>query len=345
VRTWKNKQKRRQYQTHVRELKSTRRRKLWIKTKRQKLEGKSLKQREFYEAKRYAEHINAPDEFSINRNPNEAFKFIASLKGYKNRSNVKAVFISLRKCTYISNGAIALMISAIKELKAVGIKVSGSYPLDKAARSKLEKSGFFNFVIGYVSEENEITLNTIIQQGVDVVDSAAVAPLVLKAMNVVWGQPFRNQRLQSLLIELMANTVNHAFTSNKRSNWYLSISSDQSQKKVSFTFIDNGLGINRTLNVKFVEKIKYLFLTSEEQILKAAFDGKFGSRTKERKRGRGLPNVKKCFTENYISNLVVIANNVKFDFKSDTTQCLQYEFEGTCYYWELDLNCVSWKIL
>lgn len=344
MRNSKDKTKRRQYRAQIRALKSSKRRKDWIKAKRKSLQGTSLRQRTFQETKRHATTVKAPVEFSINKKPNETFKFIALLKSYR-KSHIKALFILLRDCTYISNGAIALMISAIKELKTFGIKVSGSYPHDKSVRTILEKSGFFNFVFGYVSEENKTTLNTIIQQGTDVVDAVAVAPLVLKAMNVVWGQPYRNPRLQSLLIELMANTVNHAFVGNKRSNWYLSMSINQSHKKVSFTFIDNGQGINRTLNVKFVEKIKSLFLSSDEEILKAAFDGKFGSRTRERKRGRGLPNVKKCFIENYISNLTVVANDVYYDFKSDSTKNLIHGFEGTCYYWELDLTCEPWKIL
>lgn len=228
MRLWKDKNKRRHYQSYIRELKAVRRRKSWLKSKRGRLEGKTHGQREFQEVRRQAQQIKAPEVFSINRNPNGVFEFIGVLKNYKNRSNFKGLFIALTHCEYISNGAIALMISAIKELKLVGVKVSGNYPRDKAVRTILEKSGFFNFVIGYVSEENKITLNTIIQQGFDVVDSAAVAPLVLKAMNVVWGKFYRNPKIQSLLIELMANTVNHAFAENKKSKWYLSISSDQS---------------------------------------------------------------------------------------------------------------------
>ncbi|RYX84646.1 ATP-binding protein [bacterium] len=327
-----------------RERKAVKRRKLWLNLKRKGLEGKSVKQRRFLEAQRYAVRVKVPVEFSIKRQPDKVFEFIATLKNFKKR-NVKAIFIQLKYCTYISNGAIALIISAIEELKTSGIKVSGSYPVDKKTRTILEKSGFFNYVIGNISEENKITLNTILQQGTDVVNSAAVAPLVLKAMEYVWGQPYRNPRVQSLLIELMANTVNHAFPGNKKSKWHLSMSTTPNENKVSFTFIDNGQGINRTLNIKFVDKIKALFLDSSNAVLKAAFDGKFGSRTKERIRGRGLPSVKRCYSENYISNLVVIANDVYLDFGKNQVKKLVKEFEGTCYYWELDLNCTPWKIL
>lgn len=345
MRATKDKYKRHQYQRQLRQLKSLKRRKAWLKAKRKYFQGKSASQREFYETKRQATPVDAPSVFSIKQNPNKVFQFIALLKSFRLKKQVKAVFISLKDCTYISNGAVALMISVIKELKSFNIKVSGSYPDDKPTRAILEKSGFFDFVIGNVSEENRVTPNTILQQGTDVVDSEIITPLVLKSMKFLYGKPYRNQRIQSLLIELMANTVNHAFAVNKTSKWYLSISPDEENKKVMFTFIDNGQGISNTLNLKFFDKIASLFLGSNGQILQAAFDGKFGSRTKERKRGRGLPSIKKCFTENFISNLVVITNNVFLDFKSNETQLLDYNFDGTCYYWELDLNCVQWNIL
>lgn len=341
----RSKKKLRTSRAQLRELKSRRRRRKWLKAKQRRLQGLTPYQKEYKLARTKAHVAKVPDIFCIQKYPNEVFKFISLLKGLKNKSRVKAVFISMRDCTEISNGVIALVISAIKELKLSDIKVSGNYPIDKATRSTLEKSGFFNFVIGNILEENKTTLNTILQQGTDVVDPVLVAPLVTKAMSVVWGQPFRNPRVQSLLVELMANTVNHAFKSTKKSKWYISMSVDQAKKIVSFTFIDNGQGINATLNLKFSEKIKIFLLNSSEEIVAAAFDGKFGSRTKERKRGRGLPNIKKCFTENYISNLIVITNDVYHSFESGTSRRLSNPFDGTCYYWELDLNCASWKIL
>lgn len=331
------------YRAQVRSLKAVRRRKAWLQRKRKSQLGVSKRRRAFYESKKRAFPIKAPKNFSIKRNSHEVFKFIADLKGLKDRRNISEVFIELEHCTYISSGAIALMIAAINELK--DIEVTGSYPKDKGIKTVLEKSGFFNFVMGNVSEENKVSLNTIIQKGVASVDASAVAPLVVKAMNFLRGRPYRNPRIQSLLVELMANTVNHAFLKTKNSKWILSMNCDEENNKVAFTFIDNGQGILHTLNLKFKNLIKSLLLNSNEDILLNAFYGKFGSRTNQRKRGRGLPNIKRCFSENYIKNLVVISNDVYLDFEGNQTKKLKHAFDGTCYYWEVDLTCEQWNIL
>jgi len=306
--------KKHQRSVQLKALKLRRKRFAWLKSKNRSAIGRNIHQRQFDDVVKQALHLTVPTNFSIRNHPDEAFMFIARLKNIANHTKTRNVHISLRNCKYISNGAIAL-----------------------------EKSGFFNFVYGNVSEENKQTINTIVQQGINVVEPEIIAPLVTQAMKSVWGAPYRNQRVQSLLIELMANSVNHAFKTKKDRRWYLSISHDNDN--VSFTFIDNGQGICKTLNLKFLDKIKSLYLFSNTEIISAAFDGKFGSRTKERKRGRGLPNVKKCFSENYISNLVVITNNIYYDFKTNSTRKLKYEFDGTCYYWELNINCISWNNL
>jgi anti-anti-sigma regulatory factor len=345
IRIWKDPIKRQMERAQLRSLKATRRRRAWLKSKRKSQLGSSKRAREFNAAKQTAIPVIAPKKLSVKQFPDEIFKFITKIKSIKDNPRATSAFIDLEGCTYISSGAIALMISAIKELKIYGVTVSGSYPTDPATKSTLEKSGFFNFVIGKVADENKVTLNTILQQGVATVDPKLVAPLILKATNFVWGKPYRNQRLQSLIVELMANTVNHAFKKTKNSKWFLSVNFNEVEKKVSFTFIDNGKGILNTLNLKFKTLIQSLLLGSNEDILIEAFNGKFGSRTKQKKRGRGLPNVKRCFKENFIRNLVVISNDVYLDFENNKTRKLKNVFDGTCYYWEIDINCEQWKIL
>jgi len=342
---WNDPIKRATQRAQMRALKARRRRKAWLKQKRKRVLGYSRRDQVYNEARRTAVKVRAPKDFSLKRHPESVFKFIADIKAIKDDPRAASAFIELEHCTYLSSGTVALMISAIKELKANNITVSGSYPSSPESKSTLEKSGFFKFVIGRVSDENKVSLNTIIQQGVATVDPKLVAPYVVRAMDFIWGKKFRNPRIQSLLIELMANTVNHAFKKTKNSKWYLSVNFDNKNKKVAFTFIDNGQGILNTLHLKYGVLIKSMLLNSNEDILISAFDGKFGSRTKERKRGRGLPNVKRCFTENFIKNLVVISNDVYLDFETGKSRKLKNVFEGTCYYWELDLDCESWKIL
>jgi len=95
----------------------------------------------------------------------------------------------------------------------------------------------------------------------------------------------------------------------------------------------------KTINLKFGDRLKQLLLLSSDNILKEAFDGKFGSRTRLTNRGRGLPAVKEAFRIGAIKNLKVISNNVVFDFTSGRSKILRTSFTGTFYYWTLDQSC------
>lgn len=329
-----------------RQLKTNDRRLQWLKRKRANALNTYFKQR-LNSVDSYPQRFTVPETFSIHMNREDTLKFISKIKRLLHKTKKQNIFISFSKCCHLTNEAIALLISAIGDLKVKKIKVSGNYPRDKRTKNRLEQSGFFNFVDGLVQPENRVSENTIVTQGIHTVDSEAVAPLVLKAMKTVFGERSRNPKVQGLLVELMANSVNHAFKnrSSSYSKWYLSIYTDEKRNKVSFTFIDNGQGIIKTLKRKFIEIITTFTSNTSNEVLKAAFEGRFGSQTLDKNRGRGLPNIKKCFSENYISNLIVISNDICFEFKTEKGEKLKTAFDGTFYHWDLDLNCKSWNLL
>jgi hypothetical protein len=287
--------------------------------------------------------ITAPIKFSLTENINETLNFVTSIKrlGSKGRK----LHIRLAHIETIRQGAIAMLLSVVGELSEKGIRVSGDYPQNKEARKILEQSGFFNYVHGRIDEENKNTVNTILTKGKDVVDAKQSSSIVLDAMKTVWGVAYRNQALQGLLIELMANTVNHAFPDKQHRRWWLSVNHDQSNNKVSFVFVDNGVGIINTLYLKFSKKIKNLFFESDATLLASAFEGKVGSRTQLGNRGRGLPSIYKKQHQGHIRKLKVVTNNVFLDFENNTFKSLKNDFSGTYYYWEIDVNCTVWKNL
>ena len=84
---------------------------------------------------------------------------------------------------------------------------------------------------------------------------------------------------------------------------------------------------------------------SNDEILKGAFDKKYGSTTKEDNRNKGLPAVKANFKQGTINNLKVLTNNVILHFDNDA---LSKEFEkgtprfkGTFYQWEMTNDCLT----
>lgn len=151
--------------------------------------------------------------------------------------------------------------------------------------------------------------------------------------------------IQRLLIETMTNTHNHAVEKLEgKMEWWLSVEHDEKNNKVSFAFIDNGLGI-----LKSIDKRGYLtgqidtiksYLTKDANILKDIFEGKLKSRTNLSYRGKGLPAIYKGYVDNYYSNLCVITNNAKAVFDKKSFSRVGNEFTGTLIYFELNKSNV-----
>ncbi|MET4138465.1 hypothetical protein [Pedobacter sp. UYP1] len=240
----------------------------------------------------------------------------------------------------IGHGAVTILLSICGYLKDQGVSVSGSYPNDVEARTTFEKSGFLRyFNAHYTKKENMDSPNEILQRGLDKTNPKGTAKKIRGAMKTVWGTEQKNTGIQGLVIEIMANTVNHAYNKYHK-GWYFSVDHDNENNSVKFCFVDNGLGILNTIKIKLKDIFgTFIGITNDGQILKNAFDGRYGSRTRLSYRGRGLPAIKKNFDNNIIKNLVVISNNVYLNFEDGTFEVMPISFTGTFYYWEIDQTC------
>lgn len=285
--------------------------------------------------------LRIPSDFSIISNKDEVLKFFDKCKKY-NKTICDELFFDFADIHNVGLGAVTILESICGYVHDNGVRVSGSYPKDGHVRDMFEKSGFLKkYKARYQNSENQFSKNEIIERGLDRTNQSASARKIREAMQTVWNVDAPNPRLQGMMIELMANTVNHAYE-KKQKGWYMSVDHDKENKRVKFCFVDNGQGILQTVKLKNWDKFASFFKqSSNSHILKEAFDGKFGSRTQLSHRGRGLPLIKKNSDQNIIKNLTVISNDVYVNFASQTTEVLNTDFDGTFYYWELDTTCKS----
>ena len=123
----------------------------------------------------------------------------------------------------------------------------------------------------------------------------------------------------------------------KRKKWIVSTSHYKKEKCVSFSFIDNGVGILKTLNQKIDRKLITIF-KGKQDLLQSAFKGDIGSRTGLSFRGKGLPFIKDKHDTNRISNLFILTNNVILDYKNNKFYEIPIPYSGTFYYFELNSN-------
>lgn len=281
--------------------------------------------------------LTVPSEFKLIENTDSVLQFISQFRSHKTRFN-RHVFLDLRAVKQIDSGAICIMLSAVYDLAQEGISVAGNYPTDPLAGSFFTESGFFSH-IQRISSDRRVPLksnNLILKLGKDRTTGETFGKAIKHATKFITGFERHYNPVYTLLIEMSGNSVEHAYEEDK--HWLLGVTCDPINKKVSFTFTDNGFGILNTIKKKFAQEIHDRLLMNDGQVLKAAFERRYGSRTRELNRNRGLPSILKTATDGKVANMILITNNTLLDFDNDTTKILSAKFAGTFYFWELNLK-------
>jgi len=330
-------QKNRRHQSARRkyQLKHHQRFKLYRRNKGYRYLSKSKIKRIFEDYLRDSVSYKAPENFILKDNPEEVLAFIQKVKN--NKSN--KVFINLSSVTRIHAGSIAMLTSVVGELSDKNIKCRGNRPNDNHAREVFERSGFFNIVTGEISPENINDDNKIIKRGKSKVIQKETAKYIKKAMKTVSGEEKKNTSLQRILIEMMNNSVQHAYKNSLFTNYWISFYHDRKEKKVCIVFLDNGQGIIKTLNRTFWDSVTERFKTkSNSELLYQILMDKDVAIRNAPGRGRGLPAIYKKSAS--FSNFTVISNRAFIDLENNTTRDLLNNYNGTFYYFEL-INKIS----
>lgn len=263
--------------------------------------------------------------------------FIKQIKKYGNQG----YFISfhLEFVEVITEGAIAMLLSVIADLEHQGIFFRGKKPINQEARDTLERSGLFNHMRGIVSNKNRISKNKILRTGNKDTDQKILVPEIHQAMETVWGVRARCHGLYEGIGEMMRNSCDHAFESNENIMWHLAISHLESENLVKFSFVDNGKGIISTYTQRDIFAKLSSFFQNKAELLETAFKDGIESRTGLRWRGKGLPTIFEMYSENIVTGLVVITNNVYLDFDKNIFETMKVNFKGTYYFWKINTSC------
>ncbi|QNP52064.1 hypothetical protein H9L05_19560 [Hymenobacter qilianensis] len=168
--------------------------------------------------------------------------------------------------------------------------------------------------------------------------------LVHRAMRYLSGrpEPQDHHAAYRTLIECMSNTFKHADPQTEATeNWWVASypHPGPGPKRWCFAFVDNGVGILKSLDIKgFFQQLKrVLGLIPNYETLQLLMEGKIGSRLGLSYRGKGLPGIYKELQRGRIHNLVIVANDTRANFATHEYVTLTQSFSGTFLYWELSL--------
>lgn len=305
-------------------------------------------------------HVRAPQVFSLIRNETKTLLFLQELKECLNAR--QKTLVRLDDVKYLSTEAILVLLSNMVHFRVENVGFNGTKPTTSHVRQKLDSSGFFSHLYGDHESGNDPYMfkkmsSHLYTHGQKTVASKEADTLVRYASETVWGEARRCQGVQKTLLELMHNTHDHAGESKGEKHWWLSVEHNEQNKEVTFSFIDFGVGIFRSLENKgpdeplsgAMEYIKKLFPWAQTQVqkLQLILEGKVQlTQTNEYYRGKGLAKIYSMYEQNMISSLSIISNNASFNADKKDYHVVNKEFMGTFVSFKMNKNTKSlpWQI-
>lgn len=147
--------------------------------------------------------------------------------------------------------------------------------------------------------------------------------------------------LYDLLIELVGNAIEHGINKTHNINWWLHQEMSPQKNSITYAFVDMGTGILESYRTSsFINRLK-----NSKHLIVDAFEGVLGSTTKQAGRGRGLPQITYMVKKGYISDFILITNNISLQYKNGGWKVKKNpNFNGTYYSWKVSKeNFLTWK--
>jgi hypothetical protein len=144
------------------------------------------------------------------------------------------------------------------------------------------------------------------------------------------------------LVEVIGNAIEHGIQ-KKKINWWLLRYRTPYKRGMTYVFVDMGMGIIKSYKNSGLLR-RYTFKDVKKIPLDALY-GRLGSSTKEPNRGRGLPQIREIIEKGYISDFVLITNNVSLRYVNGKFEVSKNpNFVGTFFSWTINKeNYIQWK--
>lgn len=284
--------------------------------------------------------ITIPEVFSIIENTDETLSFFSKVNSLAaKRRKIKFDFSEARK---ISPDAILYILSIFDYLKNQygELWVEGNVPKNPECRELLIESGFLTKV--YSSSRFPKTNSNILAIESDSLVKPEIAKKVIDFAegHIQNPQKTNSKSIYNALIECMSNTNNHAYNDipdekrNIARRWHLMAVYHGASNSVSFTFLDNGSSIPKTIRKKFRERLIGLIKPQDSALILSALHGDFRTQTELGWRGKGLPSIYDDWRNQTISNLKIVSRKGYVDCQGKRILDMPKSFKGTLLNWD-----------
>ena len=289
--------------------------------------------------------LTAPPILSVFENTKVTLEFFhIVMDTFQHCAPNQKVFFDLHKVESITVDAIIYLIALIKntkKIRAYKIQCRGNMPDKAEVRKLIEQSGFYNHLHSVASHKqlfydkhNYLKISS----GRDA-DGKLAGTICDFTQSLTNGNLLTTKRLYPMVVELMTNTHQHAYTGeNSVMNNFWYIFAQNKNDKVQFVFLDTGLGIPKTISKKLGEKIKDLFKDDDATYLQSVLKGDFRTETKQDNRGKGIPGIYEDVCKHILTDFQVISGKglCKVAPSGEIVKTeLDNSFEGTMFMWTI----------
>ena len=281
--------------------------------------------------------IEVPENYSLINNYEGLLKhFELIADNLKNRCRI---LLDFRKIKNLTPDSIAFLVSKVRDQYFNrGNNIGGNNPENEDFQLMFKQSGFYSHVIStHINLEDD--KNLLIHK----VTRKKVHPKIAKSACLVgvrhtFGNDIKFPPIYEILIECMANTRNHASSAkNKKYDWWLFVYKNDESKVTSYTFIDLGVGVFKSLSVEtYIEKaLEKTGIKSNMALIPKLLIGEISSRTSQGERGKGFPLIHENSKHNNIKKVILMTNDIYADIKRNKYTKSSFDLSGTILYLEL----------
>lgn len=293
-----------------------------------------------------------PKKFSITKNPEETIKFlnyiikqveaVRYLFKIKNKNYIRYYYIDMKSTEIISSDALMYLLTIIGNTrgeKFLPISWKGNLPDNIDVKNYVKKSGYLKYMSTSYDNIIETDNNIQIKHGVGYTygeDSNDIRQEIIDFTCLKLNKDkTKVNYLMTILTEMITNISDHAYQKEGlfKHEWYIFVNNEED--KITFTFMDNGVGIPTTIRKSIKEHIIEFFnAESEYKYIETAVSGvEKRSETGLIERGNGLPEIYGHYVLDNIKNLIIISN--KAYFSENKKYDMKEELKGTIFYWEI----------
>lgn len=251
----------------------------------------------------------APQKFSFVENTEDTIKYFMDIIEQIEKKNYKQLFfLDSGKVDFVTTDALVYVLAVLYNIKhniLMKYSFKGNLPENEAAKRVYLESGFMNYV--KTKQPMMPKTNDKIQILCGTKTDPLVAGQICDFVNNRFDTDYKfTLDLYKTLIELMSNTVHHAYNENSitRPCWY--IYAIDVGDSIQFAFIDTGLGIPNTVKRRLLENV-VPFTTTDSKLIYSAFLGESRTETGLYNRGHGLPALYKKVQNGQLRNFFVLS--------------------------------------